>query len=111
MPDVFAAMLWVLKLGTSGHDSAAALRRQRRLAGNAARHDDAHRAPHGTCESILIVRSRVTFRQPFSQSILLFSSPASSAPALDLHALEHYVGDEHAFSEPIHLVQFMKIHG
>ena len=80
------------------------------MAGNAARHDDPHAHHHGahrTCASIQIVRSRVTFGQPFPN---LFSPAALHAPALDLHAFEHYVGDEHAFSDPIHLVQLMKIH-
>ena len=66
---------------------------------------------HRTCASIQIVRSRVIVWQPFPEPFaVLVVGLALHAPALDLHALEHYVGDEYAFSDPIHLVQFMQIH-
>ena len=109
-PDVFAALLYILHLCASGDDSAAAVRRRRRLAGNAARNDDAHRAPH-VCLDTDCALSR-HFWASFSQSdcAVLVHRLALHAPALYLHALEHHVGDEHAFSDPIHLVQRMKIH-
>ena len=80
------------------------------MAGNAARNDDAHRAPHACLDTDCALSRH--FWASFSQSdcAVLVHRLALHAPALYLHALEHHVGDEHAFSDPIHLVQRMKIH-
>ena len=79
------------------------------MEGNAARHDDAHH--HGAQHVCLDTDCALScyFWATFPQSVLAHRL-ALHAPALDLHAFEHYVGDEHAFSDPIHLVQLMKIH-